>query len=297
MYDTLKGEFKNVLVVPGERVYYVASDGPLSYDIAGKLNERRIETKYVNANYLKGVLTEERIRNFIDSIQNTGEINSDFKPVVYSNYLERTARQFNLDLRWLYLLLAVIMLVVYMNLDSIQLSIFNFGFSGVVLEVAVLVFFQIIYGFVYGKIGLLVTFFMAGLALGAYHTTHKHASIHADKNLLEKTVGGMTACSILIPVFSYVLSETASSLAANVVFPLFTLVVGLLVGAAFPLACRLYKSKDASTLYALDLFGAFTGSVAASALLIPALGVVGTCILAGLLNALILAKLKLNKGI
>ncbi|MBM3309629.1 MAG: hypothetical protein FJY77_05175, partial [Candidatus Altiarchaeales archaeon] len=295
LYNTLKSEFKNVLVVPVGRVYYIASDGVLTYDIAGQLERKKIETKYVNENYLKGMLTEERVGNFMDSIQNVGEVNLDLKPVVYSNFLGRVSKQFNVNLEWLYILLLAVMLIAVLKLDSVSLSVYAFGFSGMVLEIVSIVFFQIVYGYVYVKIGVLVTFFMVGLALGAYHTTHSRAGVHANKSMLERYITAMTACSLAIPLISYLVSKTSSNLAANTVFPLFTLSTGFLVGGIFPIACRLHKNKDASKLYALDLFGAFIGSVAASALLIPALGVVGTCLIAAILNFLITLKLKLDR--
>jgi spermidine synthase len=65
---------------------------------------------------------------------------------------------------------------------------------------------------------------------------------------------------------------------------------GFLVGAQFPLANRLWlRGRDSQpgregALYASDLIGAFLGSILASVLLIPVLGVLETCLLAALLK-------------
>ena len=54
---TLKLSFRNVLVIPGGRVFFVASDGKLSPNIAARLEQRRIPTQFVNRHYLDAMLT------------------------------------------------------------------------------------------------------------------------------------------------------------------------------------------------------------------------------------------------
>jgi hypothetical protein len=43
-----------VLVIPGSRVFFLASDGPLYADIASRIEQRHIKTKLVNRHYLAG---------------------------------------------------------------------------------------------------------------------------------------------------------------------------------------------------------------------------------------------------
>jgi spermidine synthase len=66
-------------------------------------------------------------------------------------------------------------------------------------------------------------------------------------------------------------------------------VAGFLVGSQFPLANRMWLQgkkglRDGGFLYACDLLGAFLGSVVVSVVLIPVLGIPGTCLLAGVLK-------------
>jgi len=81
---------------------------------------------------------------------------------------------------------------------------------------------------------------------------------------------------------------------------LLNVLAGLLVGAQFPLANRLYKRAQpdaaaaAGRLYAADLTGAFLAALLISAVLLPVLGIVQTCLLVALLKAGSLALLAVS---
>ena len=70
-------------------------------------------------------------------------------------------------------------------------------------------------------------------------------------------------------------------------FLILNALAGLLVGMEFPLASKMYlgeraggvSGEIAGILYASDLLGAFLGSILVSVMLLPALGVLETCLL------------------
>jgi spermidine synthase len=65
---------------------------------------------------------------------------------------------------------------------------------------------------------------------------------------------------------------------------------GLLIGSQFPLANKLYLRNDTSltttagSLYSSDLLGGWLGGMVGAVVLLPVLGLVGTCITVGLLK-------------
>ena len=52
IFSTLKKVFQNVIIIPGEKNYFLASDATLSYNIAKAIQEKGIENSYVNQYYI-----------------------------------------------------------------------------------------------------------------------------------------------------------------------------------------------------------------------------------------------------
>ena len=80
-YNTMKSIFGNVIVIPGDENFYIASDSELTYDIAQRIAERNIPTLYVNENYLSGKITQDRIDYILGSLERDTALNTDFVPV------------------------------------------------------------------------------------------------------------------------------------------------------------------------------------------------------------------------
>ena len=55
-----KQSFRNVLAIPGGRVFFLASDGPLYANIAARIEQRHVKTKFVNRHYLDGTASAFR---------------------------------------------------------------------------------------------------------------------------------------------------------------------------------------------------------------------------------------------
>ena len=60
-HRTLGAVYARVLMLPGQRVFFLASDGPLTADVAPRLKRAGITARLVNRNYLKGMLTADRL--------------------------------------------------------------------------------------------------------------------------------------------------------------------------------------------------------------------------------------------
>jgi spermidine synthase len=146
---------------------------------------------------------------------------------------------------------------------------------------------------VYQWIGLLVTAFMAGLAGGGLAMNRWLAAAPESPAVGRVRVrflgleGALVAFWFLLPLLLatlYARSQQPGVFAA--IQPLLLLsnsAAGFLVGAQFPLANRLWlrgrpvQGREGA-LYAADLAGAFVGAVGVSVLLVPVLGIVGTCL-------------------
>jgi spermidine synthase len=295
IYRALSAAFPNILVVPGARQYFVASERSLSYDIAARLERRHIDTRYVRGEYLAARLSDDRLAAARKTTSAETAPNRDFRPTSYYVHLRYWLSQFGSGM-FLPALLVVALLVGIAGLvagsadRAVPVALCASGLAGMGLEVVLLIAFQATYGYVYQQLGLIVTGFLVGAALGAAWSGRRRAAASTLMLRLDATLAAVAF--VLIPV---VLSLQATdsalvrALAPPLLFPLLNGVVGFLVGAQFPPAARLLfvgVEETAGNLYAFDLLGACLGALAVSTFSVPLVGITGTC---GLLGAVKLA--------
>ena len=79
----MKGAFRNLLVIPGGRVYYLASNGELFADIAARIEQKAIPTRLVERHYLEAMLAPDRIADVERALTQPAAVNRDFSPVLF----------------------------------------------------------------------------------------------------------------------------------------------------------------------------------------------------------------------
>jgi spermidine synthase len=173
------------------------------------------------------------------------------------------------------------------------LAIVTTGFAGMVLHLMLVFVFQSVYGYVFSWIGLLVASFMAGAACGAMLATMVMARIGNSRRLLMGSELAIVCFSIGCAFLLLAVHEHLGSPGAfyiNMLFLVVSFICGLLVGSQFPLANKIYLrnsasvSRTAGLLYASDLLGGWLGGIVGAVVLLPVLGLVGTCVTVGLLK-------------
>jgi len=311
-YQSLKQSFPNVLVIPGGRVFFLASAGPLFNDIASRIEQQGIKTKLMNRHYLDAMLTADRLSDVQRAIAQPAALNTDFSPVLYFYHLRHWMSQFQVGFGVLQALLLVLLGVYLVRLRGAAVVLFASGFAGTALEIVLLLAFQVLCGSVYHQVGIIVTIFMAGLALGA---TIANGSLN-DRDATRPDIGcrsasrvlaflsfAVTGYALLLPLVLPLLNR-AGDAAASLFFikaaiTLLTLALAMLVGMQFPPANRLEFDgtvAGASRLYTADFVGAFLGALLVSTLLIPLIGVAGVCLLTAALNFLGGAMIQFRKA-
>ena len=160
--------FRNVLAIPGSRVFFLASDGPLYADIAPRLEQRQIPTQLVKRHYLAAMLTPDRMAALTNAMAQPAAMNRDFSPVLYYYHLRHWMSQFDVRFGLMEAGLLVLLGFYVVRLRGGAFVLFASGFAASTLEVVLLLAFQVLCGSVYHQVGVIVTVFMAGLALGAF---------------------------------------------------------------------------------------------------------------------------------
>lgn len=290
LYNSLKSYFKNVVIIPGDKNFFIASDGELSYDIVELIEIKGIKTKYANEFYLRGKLTNDRINYLKNSLIEKTKPNKDFSPITYYYHLLYWMRQFRFNSSLFFIVLFFLIILYLIKIKPIPFVIFTSGFAGASLEVIILIGFQILYGYAYRQISIIITSFMVGLAMGSYYM-NKQLEKMGKKELVNLQFS-IVFYSILLPLILFLLSKINNNflilISSQLLIPLFTIIIAALVGMEFPLASKLFfKGKIGETagkLYNADLVGACIGALLVSALLIPILGIFKVCFLVGLLN-------------
>ena len=283
-----KHSFRNVPAIPGGRVFFLASDGPLYPDIAVRIEQQHVKTKLVNRHYLDGMLTPDRMADLANATAQPAAVNRDFSPILYYYHLRHWMSQFNVQFGLLQVGLLVALGFYLIRLRGSALVLFASGFAASALEVVLLLAFQVLCGSVYHQVGVIVTVFMAGLALGAHMANRLTSAGPVSLPALALSIAGYAVVlPWLLPLLGRLGGTEASLVLVKVTIGALTLVLAMLVGLQFPVANRLEYDgtvAGASRLYAADFVGAFLGALLACTLLIPLIGVLGVCLLTAGLN-------------
>ena len=285
---SVKQSFHNVLMIPGSRIFFLASDGPLSADVASRIELQRIQTRLVNRHYLAAMLTPDRMADLANATGQPAAVNRDFSPVLYYYHLRHWMSQFNVRFGVMEIGLFLLLGFYLVRLRGSAFVLFASGFAASTLEVVLLLAFQVLCGSVYHQVGVIVTVFMGGLALGAWIANRPSDSRAGSLSLLAFLIAAYAMLlPLLLPLLNRMGGSAASLALVKAIIALLTLALAVLVGMQFPLANRLEFDgtvAGAARLYTADFVGACLGALLACTLLIPLIGVTGVCLLTALLN-------------
>jgi spermidine synthase len=175
---------------------------------------------------------------------------------------------------------------------AIGASVFVQGASGMILQVVLILTFQVLQGFAYLELALIIASFMAGLAAGTVWVAAMSRSWREETRAMSWLLLlqlGLTAFPLLLLLFvssiGEELRESLSPASAPWFFASLSLTAGTLGGAHFSLAALASAATGARLgqtgghLYAVDLAGAAGGAFLAGLLLLPLYGVSSTLIL------------------
>ncbi|KPJ60406.1 MAG: hypothetical protein AMJ46_06500 [Latescibacteria bacterium DG_63] len=306
---TLRKVFPETVVIPGESNIFIAANTPhlltLEPDtLIKRLRERGVATTYVREYYLPYRMSSKRAEYLLGRIEESRKsTNSDFRPISYYYNIVLWSTYFHTPIRrvlsalshiqlWHVLLvvaalafLALPLSIRYRSLP-VLLGVATTGSAEIIMEVVCMLAFQVLYGFVYSRIGLITASFMAGLTSGGLLMV----SIQKKRDLTLSHFGLLQTAVCIYPlllVASFQLFSRAVSPSTlffiEVLFPFLTFFAGFIGGLQFPLANKLslFREKEvgmvAGKIYGIDLFGSCIGALFASSVLIPILGIFETC--------------------
>lgn len=177
---------------------------------------------------------------------------------------------------------------------TIPAALASTGFAGMLLALSLMFTFQALYGVVFYWVGLLVTAFMAGTAVGSLAMTRIVEGLRNEQISFLAIEAALIVLSLALPLIFIGLETYLDSPgltgAIRIMFLILSMSAGLLIGMEFPLASKIYmgSSRDvgrtAGLLYAADLMGGWAGGIAGGVVLLPVIGLAGTCIILALMK-------------
>ena len=335
VYLGLKEVFKEVLVIPGDTAYFLACDkiGTLTYNyniLMERAKERRLDLKYVREYYLFSKLSPRLLAYTEGLLQQGGQVklNRDFQPSAYYYNMAFWAARLREPAfekilkaasfgKVVNVVLGICILIILAGLIGMRknkyfckqaslMALMAVGFSAMATQMIILLTFQIIYGYVFLKLGFMLTVFMAGLAIGSFWMTILMK--HLKKPLITLMQVNLLFCilSLWLPgFFSWLLASNrviSLQLGANFMFPLLSVIAGLLAGVQFPIVNKIYlgnkqeEGRVGGLTYGVDLLGSCFGALLTGVLLIPVLGIAWSCFAIAAINFSILIVLGLGKA-
>jgi spermidine synthase len=319
--NALRNVFSNVRVIPADGYNLVLASPllDLSSCNTGCLQERYAEaaltTRYLNPFHIGYRLDPRWSKWFSDSMSGaTDKRNEDFTPLGVFFSLTHWNAQFapglqkiltyggKINLAFLVGMVGLLIIgftfLVKRSREpssvSIPLAIATTGMAGMILELALIFTFQALYGVVFYWIGLLITAFMVGTAIGSLAMTRYMERIRSNVICFLWIEASLVVFSIVVPLIflglvSY-LERPGLTVMIRILFLILSMLAGLLIGLEFPLAGKIFLglSRDvggtAGLLYGADLVGGWAGGIVGSVVLLPVIGLVETCLFLGILK-------------
>jgi spermidine synthase len=276
VYNTVSDYFDHVMLLPGEKIFFLCSSRPINTDIPRLLDQKGITTRYIKGYYYGNVTTEriDRLNALIDP--KTPKNYDDVPQLMHLMFLQWFAK-FSTSPTGFIVVLALFCAVYLFCIHSEEFVLFSTG--GIVMgsEILVIFAFQIFFGYIYFQIGLIVTVFLAGLLPGAWFGDRFKRS---SKQTLMITDGILM---VLIGLLMVALKEIGHHLPV-VFYLVFGFLVSLICGFQFPVALYL-RGGDAPAVtqtFSADLIGAAFGTLITNVVLIPYFGIIWTA--AGLIG-------------
>jgi spermidine synthase len=292
---TLGACFSNVIIIPGNKNYFIASDNSLSLRIPSMIAQSGISTQYVNRYYLDEdhlIARADRIMQLLT--ERAGEqvdgkekpVNTDTTPVAVWHQLSWWLGFHQTSLLWILMIFGLVLLLMILTLNPVSAGLFTGSFTLMSLEIMLILGIQVITGYLFQVIGTLIMFFMLGLAAGAGRTGVPG---------LKSTTGGyallqlvLALCALSIPFVIIWLSEHhAGDSPSLLTFIFLAFLVSYIVGNEYRIASFLSTFRGQlviTTNYSAEMFGAAVGAMAASMFLLPLFGMIKTGLLLAFIN-------------
>ncbi|MBU1628246.1 hypothetical protein KKB18_12835, partial [bacterium] len=312
--NTISSVFPYKILIPGQTCHFISSGeaGNLTsdpFEIIKRLDDRGVKTLYVSKYFLPFRLSPQRVSYFKDVLENVEDnsLNTDLKPICYyydmvlwGEKTDSSAKYFflklsSINLYHLIFLVFIVFLSLFFGLGKKEggvnlLVLFVLGFTLISSELILMVLFQLLLGYIYSFLGVIVSLFMIGMAVGSLYI-QKQWEKKNSKNfgIIKYLIIYLIMLICYLPLYSLTGSlqlSCSTDLLPGLIFFLMAFLTGFMGGSIFVFASIRYmcsknydivsKSSPSGIVYGTDLLGSCLGSLLMSSILIPLVGIKGS---------------------
>ncbi len=285
LWKTLGVQFKNRIVLTGEKNYFLASDSTLNSNIAEMITTGKINNEYVNQYYFDDNLLQMRSETLSSRFSDDVPYNRDFYPYMFFKEISHWLSYYGYSYKFLVIVPIILFLILFLGTNRITAGLYTGGFTAISLEIVLLLAYQIYFGSIYLNTALFFAFFMAGLSFGS----------SSKLIIILKPIKSYYLLQFTLAVFAMVLPFiikltglfTIWRIPAQIVFFISVLVVATITGQEFLLSSDLKQKKYNETSginYSTELAGSAFGAFLTTVFLLPYFGLTYTCVIVASLN-------------
>ncbi|MBN2482035.1 MAG: fused MFS/spermidine synthase [Bacteroidales bacterium] len=289
VYNTFMEAFQEVKIYPAGRNIYVASDDSLSFHIGQLIENKEIETDYVNYYYIDERSMIQRAEYILGELAADEKINTDFRPVAIYGFIQFWLSQFKFSGTGYTITMMILFLIIicaFFFIKPVYPGMFTAGFTASSFQVLLLISFQIVVGHVYQSLGVFVAVFMAGLGFGALIRNKLIPQSNLKNYALLQSIMAIISCLVpAIILLSSLLSPVP--VIVHLLFLIMILGVSICTGLIFSVSLQLTGPADKTSIaviYGTDMAGAALGAFITTIYIIPLAGILNAAFLYAFLN-------------
>jgi len=299
IYAKLKSIFPDVGFIPGSDLTFIGSD-VVSIDASEFI--LRIDSLGINSSYLTPPLIQSRLNSFKvnqvkDQLNMSGNLSDRiaighglsyyFSQLNFHFIFKNMVNKLNLFALFCCLIVAAWFLSGKSRMKFVPLvNIIFFGLASFLIEIMTFYHIQLLGGYLYIALGIIVGLFMAGMALGAFIGTYSKESLNLPKIIID----GSAVALLIFGLLAGIILLTRGS-------ELILLVVNTLAGFAGGLgyaSCSKEFDFHPGLPYGFDLGGAMLGTAIGLGILMATITVETAMIV---MISMIIILLATNRGI
>jgi predicted membrane-bound spermidine synthase len=243
---------------------------------------------YVNSFYLDGELLADRSEELQEAISETAGINRDLHPRAFFLQINHWLSYFGTNLWVLLGLFLILIALTGFRGGTPGTGMFITGFTGMGVEIIILLAVQVTFGFVYLYTAIILTVFMMGLASGSLSVRR----VFPEPGLKHFATLQVILAGCVFLVFWWLLligGRSVPPVLLHSVFLTLTFFTSFISGLLFASAALLRRrsiQNVAGDIYSSDLAGSAAGALIVAVLMVPLLGMATSLIVLIMLNLL-----------